>query len=372
MRFVKPDGTQLASTGIGPFGTWFLEPTTLPVSGTYSAVVDPMLLSIGTARVKLYDVVDLTGSTTIGGPGIDLVLAKPGQNATLTFAGTAGQRISVVATTNTDIRLIVRKPDGSTLSNAGGNDVVLVDAVTLPVSGTYSLVADPLLAKTGTVSVRTYEVVDGVGTISIDGPAVSISAGIPGQKIRLTFSGAAGQRISVRGTTVGAGLLYIPLAVLRPDGTTLASQSGGNAAFIEAVLPVSGTYTVLIDPYKHHTGNGTVQLYGVPDVTGSTRIDGPAVQVTTTKPGQRAMLTFSGTTGQRIRAVATRVSSTGPLFWPLAILKPDGTTLSSVLTGSGSASVGPTTLPATGTYTVLLDPYTTSTGTASVMVTQAP
>jgi hypothetical protein len=164
----------------------------------------------------------------------------------------------------------------------------------------------------------------------------------------------------------------MPLAVLKPDGTTLVTQSGGADAFIEAVLPVSGTYTVLIDPYKHHTGSGTVQLYNVADVSGSIRIDGPAVQVTTTKPGQRATLTFSGTAGQRINALATRVSSTGPLFWPFAILKPDATTLSSVTVGSGSASVGPITLPATGTYTVVVDPHATSTGTASVVLTQVP
>jgi YD repeat-containing protein len=372
MRLMKPDGTQLASTSIGPFGSWFLEPATLPVSGIYSAVIDPMLISRGTARVRLYDVVDLMKPATIGGPGVDLALTKPGQNARLSFTGTAGQRISVVAGTTTDILLSVRKPDGTTLSSTSGNDVAFIDASVLPVSGTYTMFVDPLIARTGTVKARIHEVIDGTGTTALDGPGVSFSAGTPGQKIRLTFSGGAGQRLSVRGTTAGTGWLYMPLAVLRPDGTTLGSQSGGSSAFVEPpVLPSSGTYTVLIDPYRHHVGNGTVWLYDVADVTGAIRIDGPAVHVTTTKPGQRARLTFSGTAGQRIKAVGTHVSSTGWLFWPLAILKPDGTTLSTISTGP-AASLGPIALPTTGTYTVLVDPHQTATGTASVAITQAP
>jgi YD repeat-containing protein len=373
MRLMKPDGTQLASTGIGPFGWWFLEPATLPVSGTYTAVIDPSMISIGTARVRLYDVVDLTGSTTIGGSGVELVLTKPGQNATLTFAGTVGQRISVAGATNTTIILAVRKPDGTTLSSTSGNDVAFVDAIALPVAGTYSVLVDPMLAVTGTTTVTIYEVVDGTGTVTMDGPAVPVTVTAPGQKIRLTFPGVAGQRITAWGTNNGTSWLYVPLAVLKPDGTTLGSVNGGVNAFLEPpVLPVSGTYTVLIDPYKHHTGSGAIRLYDVADVTGAITINGPAVAVTTTKPGQKARLTFNGTAGQRINSVGTRVSSTGWLFMPFAILKPDGSTLGSVSAGGGPASLGPLTLPTSGPYTVLVDPYQTATGTASVTVTQAP
>ena len=374
-RLLKPDGTQLASTGVGPFGSWFMEPATLPVSGTYTAKIDPSMMSIGTARIQLYDVVDVTGAIALGGPGVNVTLTKPGQNATLTFAGTAGQRISVLSPNwgNTAVRLIVKKPDGTTLSTGSGNGTVFVDTVALPVSGTYAVSIDPLLTGTGTTTVTVYEVVDGTGSITIDGPAVPISVRTPGQKIRLTFSGVTGQRVSVWGANAGTVLLYMPLAVLKPDGTTLASMTGGNNAFLEPpALPVPGTYTVLVDPYQHHTGSGTVRLYDVADVTAGMTIGGPAVQVTTTKPGQKARLTFSGTAGQRINAVGTRVSSTGYLFWPFAVLKPDGTTFASVSAPLGPASLGPLTLPATGTYSVLVDPRETATGTASVTVSPAP
>jgi hypothetical protein len=259
------------------------------------------------------------------------------------------------------------------LSSIGNNGTVFVDAVALPVTGTYTVVVDPLLAGTGSTTVTIADVVDGTGTIAIDGPAVSFTASTPGQRMRLTFSGAAGQRISAWGTNNGTSWLYTPLAVLKPDGTTLGSLNGAISAFLEPpVLPVAGTYTLLIDPYTYHTGSGTVRLYDVADVTAALTIGGSAVQVTTTKPGHKAKLTFNGTAGQRINAVGTQVSATGWLFWPFAVLKPDGTTLASVSSGPSPASLGPLTLPTTGTYSVLVDPRETATGTASVRVSLAP
>ena len=184
-----------------------------------------------------------------------------------------------------------------------------------------------------------------------------------------------GQRISLVATKQSGGSLFNPLAVLKPDGTTLASVAlGGLSGYLEPpLLPVSGTYTVLVDAWVASTGTGLVTLYNATDVTGSMTIGGPAVQVTLSTPGQRALLTFVGTAGQRINAVGTRQSGAGwLLFWPFAVLKPDGTTLGSVIAGAGPASLGPLTLPVSGTYSVLVDPYQAATGTASVTVTLAP
>jgi hypothetical protein len=66
---------------------------------------------------------DLTGSLTVGGAPASLTFGTPGQNAVLTFAGTAGQRVTVRATgvtigpsTCCSTSLLIRKPDGLPLA----------------------------------------------------------------------------------------------------------------------------------------------------------------------------------------------------------------------------------------------------------------
>jgi hypothetical protein len=51
------------------------------------------------------------------------------------------------------------------------------------------------------------------------------------------------------------------LSVLRPDGTALLSPSWvlGSAAF-GLTAPVTGTYTIVLDPYCDYTGSPTVSL----------------------------------------------------------------------------------------------------------------
>ena len=70
----------------------FLDTRVLPASGTYTILVDPQLADLGSMTLTLYDVPpDLTGSIAIGGPPASLTLGPvPGQNATLSFSGTAG------------------------------------------------------------------------------------------------------------------------------------------------------------------------------------------------------------------------------------------------------------------------------------------
>jgi hypothetical protein len=49
---------------------------------------------------------------------------------------------------------------------------------------------------------------------------------------------------------------------MNPDGSTLASQFGcwGGAVIGQRTLPVSGTYTIRVDPRGLNTGTATVSL----------------------------------------------------------------------------------------------------------------
>ena len=123
-----------------------------------------------------------------------------------------------------------------------------------------------------------------------------------GQRARLSFAGTAGQRVSVRLTslTIADGWT----SVLNPDGSVLGSPWNSFIwnPFIEPLtLPTTGTYQLLLDPTQAYTGGVTVTLYDVPaDVTGAVVINDPAATVTIPVPGQQAALSMAGTASQAI------------------------------------------------------------------------
>jgi len=93
--------------------------------------------------------------------------------------------------------------------------------------------------------------------------------------------------------------------------------------------------------------------------------------VTINIPGQNAQLTFNGTAGQ-LASVQLNISTFSSWFSEVnvSILSPDGSTLVSGTLGTNtelgfSPILGPTTLPVTGTYTIVIAPNG-ATGSATV------
>jgi len=109
-----------------------------------------------------------------------------------------------------------------------------------------------------------------------------------------------------------------------------------------------------------------VKLYTFTDTTGTITPGGAAKSVTISIPGQNGSLTFSGTSGQvRTFQVTTSTISGGYV----ELHRPDGSyagTYTCLTTGCTSS---PATLDATGTWSLLVDPSGTATGTASIKLT---
>jgi hypothetical protein len=130
-----------------------------------------------------------------------------------------------------------------------------------------------------------YDVVDVITSITPGGPSVPVTISTPGQNALVTFSGAVGQKVSldITGVTIPQAFAWIE----KPDGTDLVSEVsfGTSGKFINSVtLPVTGTYTIFINPSVSNIGNATLTLYDTADVTGSITAGGSAVTVTTTVP----------------------------------------------------------------------------------------
>jgi len=205
----------------------------------------------------------------------------------------------------------------------------------------------------------------------------------PGQPVQYTFIGKAAQKVLLymyNGTYAGNGCYFsqgASLTVLNPNGSTLASVSCfSTSAFIDTTtLPQTGTYTIKVNPIGT-TGSFTFSLYNVPpDFTG-TLTPGTPLNVSIT-PGQNAVLTFSGTSGQPVTFNITNgtYGGAGCSFSQgvsLTVLNPNGTTLASVSCVSNAAFIDTTTLPQTGTYTVKVNHISSSTGSLTLTLYNVP
>ena len=385
VRVTKPDGSNLLNpTSLS--GNWFVDALTLPVTGTYTIVVDPNSTFTGTMNFTLYGVpADITGTITAGGPAFTVTTTTPGQNATLTFNGTAGDRISLDLTnvTISSSSVTVKKPDGTTLlSNTNvGTGGVFFDATTLPMTGAYSIFIDPKITATGSITLALYNIpADATGTIVIGGPPVVVTIATPGQNARLTFTGTAGQIIDV--DWFGEVSFFTRPIILKPDGTTLADDYGASTADDIYQLPVTGTYTLLIDPAGNSVGNTTRILYEVPQpVTYSIVADGPPVTVTVPVYGQIAYVTFNGTAGQRVSLKMNNVKL-GQSWANVVVTDPQGNYLNDdyaypewFFDGGfldQERLIDTMTLPSTGTYTITVYPDSGSSGKLDLQLLNVP
>ncbi len=378
VALVKPDGTNLTSSTVALNATRYIDTQTLPMPGTYTILVDPSSTNTGGMSVQLHDANEAASHTiTAGGAPVTVTTTVPGQNARLTFAGTAGQRVSlnITGVTAAGTNVTIQNPDATTLATvSAGTGGAFIDAQTLPATGTYTILVDPSSTNTGSATLQLYDVPsDDAGAITPGGAPVTVTSSVPGQDQRLTFNGTFGQRVTINfsaNTIPGTTSVYL----IKPDGTNVTSSTvalNGTRYIDVQTLPVAGTYTIAVDPATTNVGSMTVQLNDASDIDAGTITPGGApVTVTTTQAGQTARLTFGGSAGQRISLNVTGVTIPGST---VSIYNPDGTALvSSASIGASGGFVDTQMLPATGTYRIILDPSSTNTGSATLQLYDVP
>ncbi len=156
VSIIKPDGTALAPTQCVSTGG-FIDTQTLPIGGTYKILLMPTDASTGSITLTLYKVVDVKGTIVIGGPAIKVNITTPGQNAELTFVGTANQQVTVHAKDSTIkcVTIGIVNPNGTSLFSEfqclGTFDLPIQ---TLPAKGTYTLSINPFDVNTGSMTVN--------------------------------------------------------------------------------------------------------------------------------------------------------------------------------------------------------------------------
>ena len=311
------------------------------------------------------------GSITTDGTAVQVTIANAGDTAELSFGCTAGDRVtmSFSGTIEAGTASIVR-PDGTNAASStwffhsGG----FFDVTPLNQTGTCLVRLVPSNNFTGTETVQLWSVPpDASYSITPGGSPVTVTTTVPGQNASVTFTGAVGQRVSLRvdNVTTEAGAI----TMTRPDGQqqTSGSWSFHSGTFIDATtLQFAGTYTIYVDPALQYTGSIQLTLFDVPaDANGTLVIGGTSQSFTTTTPGQNAYFTFSGTTGHPVNVVTSNVAIEAG---NISILRPDGSQKASGSWSFHSPTSVSTTLDATGTWKVVLDPVLDYTGSMSVGV----
>ena len=105
------------------------------------------------------------------------------------------------------------------------------------------------------------------------------------------------------------------------------------------------------------------------DIVGTLTVGGPPVWVTIASANQNGRLFVNATAGHIVDIAITSTTAFN-CSWTISLLAPDGVVVTSITPCSGtSANTGPRLLATTGTYSVVVDPAGTLTGSISVAVT---
>jgi len=336
--------------------------------------------------------VGFTARMTVGGSQL-VTIGTANQIGLVTFAATAGQRVSVRGTNGMsgqvigcDVWVTLLKPDNTALGSGvcveQNNGTGFMDAATLPTTGTYTLLVDPASTAVGSVTLAVYNVIDSTGTITFYPPAVTVSTDTAGQNVSLTFSADAGQRISLRGTDgmsgqIGFGCDVNVSIVRQSDNLSVAPATCMEASgFIDATpVPSTDTYKIIIDPVAFATGSLTLSLYSVTDVGGTIPADGTQVTASIDTPGQNAAYTFTGTDGQRVSLEALtgfggQIAFACDVNASLVRVSDNATVAGPTCIESGGF-IEPVLLQATD-YKVVVDPVSYATGDQPIKLHTVP
>ena len=368
LMVLKPDGTTLTSAAF--YGSYTFNLANLPATGTYTLFVDPNFGA--TANLTSNLILSQNVAVAVDGSARNFSTTQGGQSAYFSFTGTAGDNLGVGISGLTEQNNVytynlvtVYKPDGSLLAEVlcyityGGCDL---DLVNLPATGTYTVLVhsesstnEPSLTMSFTATVS-HEV---IGTLTVGTPlAVNLSRF--GQNSRLGFSGTAGTAVvlAVGGISTMPTGRSIGLTVFEPNGTSLRwiTSSDGHT-FILPSLPVTGTYTLFVNPQYGATASLTVTM--VPSQTVAVLVDGSSRDFSTMVGGQYGYFSFSGTAGDNLGVGISglTVQNSSYDYLDVSVYTPDGSYLVTVPcrpANGGCDLLDLINLPSTGIYHVIV------------------
>lgn len=345
------------------------------MAGIYTVVIEPPYGSNLPMSFKVTISSDKTTALTRNTPQ-SITLVRRGQNGRLTFAGVAGETVSLqvagqatVPTVRT-VYYTVLKPDGTILTSEYTTSAITLNLPNLPATGDYTLFVDPKRGETVTAQVTL--ATGTTGGMVVNGASGNFTTTVPGQNVYLTFTATAGQNLGLglSDLVTPGSTSYMRLRVYRPDGSQISyvnCYASNNGCQLNLPNLIAGTYSVIIEP--PHNGDQTMSFKATLSTDETTTLArNTAYALNLGRRGQNGRLMFAGTAGETValRVAGQATEPAGRTVY-YTVLRPNGTTLTSTNTTS-AATLNLPNLPATGNYTIVVDPQHGETATAQVEV----
>jgi YD repeat-containing protein len=347
----------------------------LPSTGTYTVIVDESVGLSATFALKLNAGIPLI----VGAVGVNATTSAAGQNPRFTFDVALGATLgiglkSLIYTPNiSTTAMTLYQPDGTALTYATcypSQNGCNIDLINAAVAGTYYVVIAPPPVVTATsFTMLLSSPVAGVFAIGSANPT-SVALARAGQNARYTFTATAGQNLgiglsdlSITPTAASTATMTVHLADNSILGTTPCNLTVGGCTLNLNNL-VAGTYSVFTSLTQAATGSFKLQVNN--DATGT--LVANTVSNVSLKAGQNARYIFNGTAGQSVSIELTQLVTTpnpSGRFFSVYVYSPTDTIASynagfgghwqsTSISGAGGTLALPA-LPATGTYTVIVD-----------------
>ena len=345
------------------------------MTGTYAVTLVPTAATTQSAfKLSLLQ----GGAIQIDGAPADVAIANPGEAARLTFAGVAGENLGlgvsgVVAQSSAigeherrgvQAGWLVARIDGLRRRRYA----CAANLENLPVTGTYTVIVQPANGATGTQ--RVWLSRDAGGVLASGTPA-SVALSRPGQNARLTFAGTAGSLLSlqVRGVATNPSGQGLPVVVNQPSKQLVAYThlTGAGQTLVTPPLPVTGTYTVFIEPEPAAQAAATATMEVLLDPGRALDVDGATQATAIGVAGGSARFVFPAMAGQNLGLGIGNLDLNPRTDATASVYKPDGTqfTAYTCTASAGSCSANLLGLPATGSYGIVVRPTTAATGSLS-------
>jgi hypothetical protein len=259
LQFVVPGATSSGKVSIStPYGTAVGPYLYIPPPGYTVAQIGPTanltLNSASTLNVTSAKTVGVATVEVAGGEMLSAVL----------------KNISIASGT-----AYVYTPHNEELASKGflSGEERLMEAVTLPTTGTYTVLIVPSGENTGKVEVTPYYATTVTGTLTptAEGSVTLVSLPLPGQGAKYTVSGTAGEEVSLKVTEFASFSKTVWFEWFNSKGEHIGEKGFTGNGFMEAVaFPATGTYELVINPgINVNTGSLKLTTYNATALTGS-------------------------------------------------------------------------------------------------------
>ncbi|WP_326766068.1 IPT/TIG domain-containing protein [Streptomyces sp. NBC_01591] len=375
LRMVSPQDVELDDVRVSPGKLFDWDLTDLPVSGTYSLVIEPAGSSTGPGTITVTASLPLEAdrlSPTDATPA-EVSLNRPGQLARAAFEAQKGDDLSIGALDSafTGAAIVtVQAPSGETVGLGGARVTsgasATVELGNLPETGTYVVTVNPDPGVTGTLGLLLSA--DIKVSLSPDAASVPVVVARRGQRVQAEFTAPPGRIVGLGVTDVTIPMSS-SLQARDADGNlvggygTVTANSGGSLHLNGLIA--GDDYVVVLQPQSASAGSMKFWL-STPVTAAPLTTSSPSTQTELTRPGQQLIVPVLAADDSGISVVLS-----GPNAMQggsIARVTPDGQVVNGAgyIGGtSGEAGVAlPTPLPE-GTHLLLVQPLRTTAGTVT-------